>query len=673
MKDQEKISKILAVDDVSENLDILIATLKSDYKIVAARNGENALKLALAKIPPDLILLDIIMPEMDGYEICRRLKSNEKTKDIPVIFITAVSESMDEAKAFQVGAVDYITKPFNPPTVKARIKTHLELKRYQNHLEDLVKQRTYELEIAKSEAEEAKKKYFSIFENAAEGIAQISPSGKIISANPAMSFILGYESLDEMLSLISNVKKQCYVNPEDRLRVENMIQKIDRVSGIEMQFLRKDGSVFWGSESIRAVRDENSNILYYEGSLIDITERKKKEEAERLIKVAEMATKTKNEFLANMSHEIRTPMNAIINFIELSLNTDLPPKIFDYLKMAKNASHMLLSIIDDILDFSKIEANKLILEQIPFDLEEVFNKVSNIIGLKAEDKGLELLYSLDKNMPLNLIGDPLRLSQVLINLCNNAIKFTDSGEIVIHAEKVNEDREKVVIKFSVKDTGIGIHHDQISELFQVFVQGDSSITRKYGGTGLGLSICDKLVHLMGGEMSVKGEPGKGSTFIFTTTFGVPVNENINENLFNHTKNDVDRINLKDITVLLVEDNEFNRLLATEFLYTEGINVIIAQNGIDAIHAVNNNHIDAVLMDIQMPEMDGYEATQQIRRDPRFKDLPIIALTAHAMLNERNKCFEAGMNDHLPKPIIPNKLFETLRKWVKPIKMAEKLM
>jgi signal transduction histidine kinase/CheY-like chemotaxis protein/HAMP domain-containing protein len=548
--------------------------------------------------------------------------------------------------------------------------------------------------------------------------------------------------------------------------------------------------------------------------VLDIDKRKRVEEELMVaMKKTDAANQAKSDFLANMSHEIRTPMNAIIGMSHLALKTGLDRKQRNYIEKVHRSAEALLGIINDILDFSKIEAGKLEMESIDFRLEDVLDNLANLVGLKAEENGLELLFDTDLNVPMGLVGDPLRLGQVLINLGNNAVKFTEEGEVVVRTRLLEQDAEQATLQFSVCDTGVGLTAEQQAKLFQSFTQADSSTTRRFGGTGLGLSICKHLVSMMGGEIWVESEPGRGSTFHFTARFGLSraqqqprpqltsdlrglrvlvVDDNAtareillamldsfgfqaaaaangrealqaidsaNERnepyqlvlmdwrmpgmdgveavrrlqsdgrfseqppvimvtaygreevveaahgiktsgvlakpvtpstlldtimpAFGHTvtaqvraaahrEGELEAIaHLRGARVLLVEDNEINQELALELLSNSGIIATVANNGREALEMLGNENFDGVLMDVQMPVMDGYSAARAIRRQARFQDLPVIAMTANAMAGDREKAQQAGMNDHIAKPINVYQMLTTMARWITPSEPLKK--
>ena len=386
--------------------------------------------------------------------------------------------------------------------------------------------------------------------------------------------------------------------------------------------------------------------------------------------IAEKSAKAKSEFLANMSHEIRTPMNAVLGMLHLLDGTELNEKQRRWLGQAEHSATLLLHIINDILDFSKIEAGRLEVEHISFSLFELLDNIHALIRKQSEDKGLKLFIHHEAGVPDKLVGDPLRLEQVLLNLTNNAVKFTQAGSIVVHVALKELRGASATLLFEVKDTGIGLSPLQVANLFTPFSQADTSTTRKYGGTGLGLAISQSLVELMDGKIWCESELGEGSKFSFTATFGL-ASEHAPSALHNHTGEaaldadaPLDLGALKGMRVLLAEDNPINQIIAIELLSGKGVEVKAAGTGKEAIEALEKESFDLVLMDIQMPEMDGLAATAHIRANPAYADLPIVAMTAHAMAGDREISIGSGMNDHLTKPIDPQLLYKALLRWGK---------
>ncbi|NGZ07384.1 MAG: response regulator [Magnetococcales bacterium] len=384
----------------------------------------------------------------------------------------------------------------------------------------------------------------------------------------------------------------------------------------------------------------------------------------------EQATRAKSEFLANMSHEIRTPMNAIIGLTDLALQTPLAERPRGFLNKIASSSRALLRILNDILDFSKIEAGKLDLEQLPFRLDEVLEHMADLFTVQAAEKRIALKLDNPDLYPAPLLGDALRLEQVLLNLIGNAIKFTPtgSGEVALTITTRHDRTDLVELEFAVRDTGVGLTESQMERLFNAFTQADGSTTRQFGGTGLGLAICKRLVGMMGGRIWVESQPRVGSTFRFTARFiPAPQSTILAARIKSAPVLEPDgvRATIGGARILLAEDNPINQLVAVEILQALDLVVTVAENGQEALQEALAHPFDLVLMDLQMPLMDGYAATRAMRQDPRLRDLPILAMTAHAMSGDREISLAHGLNDHLTKPIDKQQLYGALLHWIPP--------
>jgi len=375
--------------------------------------------------------------------------------------------------------------------------------------------------------------------------------------------------------------------------------------------------------------------------------------------LAEDSAKIKSEFLANMSHEIRTPMHGIIGITNLAIKNETSVRQLDYLKKIELSANALLRIIDDILDFSKIEAGRLDIEKAEFSLRTLIDDIRNIASFFVEEKGIELIISISKNLDFNVLGDSLRLQQVIWNILSNAIKFTHEGYISISIDVAVRSGDSATLIFKIKDTGIGMTPEQAEKVFDAFSQADSSTTRKYGGTGLGLAISKSLVELQGGEIWFVSAPGSGTEFYFTVVFETTKERDLSGARADTSSDFVVPREVAGAQILLVEDNEINQIIAYELLSEAGFKVSIASDGKEAVEMANKNKPDIILMDLQMPVMDGYTATRIIRSDNSFDDVPIVAMTANAMQGDKEKSIRAGMVDHITKPLNPLVLLETV--------------
>ncbi|HEY3329068.1 MAG TPA: response regulator [Capsulimonadaceae bacterium] len=497
--------------------------------------------------------------------------------------------------------------------------------------------------------QESEQRFKGAFEYSATGMALVEPGGQIVQVNEALCTMLGYPEPD-----LRAINRRSLVYSEDvlgELKCEQMVLSGEAPTyQNEIRYMHRDGHLVWALQSDSLVRDTEGNPIHFVSQMQDITQRKLAEaELQKAKAAAESATRAKSEFLANMSHEIRTPMNGILGMTELALDTDLTHEQREYLQMVKSSADSLLTIINDILDFSKVEAGKLDLDPIPFPIRDRLGDAMNGLAVRAHGKGLELALDIDKHVPENLIGDPGRLRQILVNLVGNAIKFTEKGEVVVRVEVEQREDNDVLLHFAVRDTGIGIPADRQQRIFEAFAQADSSTTRRYGGTGLGLAISVKLIDLMGGRIWVESEPGNGSVFHFTARVGVQ------SDAAAARQSDV---HLKGLRVLIVDDNATNRRILQDMLTNWEMKPVLVESAAAALEAMRHARepFPLVLLDGMMPEMDGFELADQIKQHPEFAKATLMMLSSGDRHDDAARCREIGVARYLTKPLKQSDVF-----------------
>ncbi len=777
---------ILIVDDNTKNLKILANMLADGYRLAVAKDGLKALEFAERK-SPDLILLDILMPGLDGFAICRRLKSRYATRDIPIIFISALTDTMNKMKGFEAGGVDYIAKPFQKEEIIARINVHLKLRRTHEELKRTNKELNLEVRVrqqAQAALETSEENLHRIFDATPVPLIILRLSDNMVlqanqtarkyfrfSLNESVNIkaIAFYANPDSLMRIIAQIRARGYAENfeievklkdnerrwtimsaysidhfgspsliigltdiNERKQAEEQLQANLQfleylVDAIPVPFFYKDSesrylgcnSAFsqfagcppqeiigktpydiWPAEAIterdrqlllwkgkksfettlvhsdgshrQVICDEttynqlNGKVGGIIGTFTDITKHKEIEaELQKAKEAAEAANKAKSEFLATMSHEIRTPMNAILGFTELLDSLITEKKGRSYLSAIQVGGKSLLTLIDNILDLSKIEAEKMEIRYDPLNPWTIFNEFRQMFSLKMAEKGLDFIVSIAPDIPESLCLDEVRLRQILFNLIGNAIKFTEKGHIRLTVERGASPKEKgrLDLMIRVADTGIGIPQEFQETIFESFRQQDGETTRQFGGTGLGLAISRRLVEMMGGRLSVKSEPGRGSCFeikLQNVSIGeMPVTPEKVEPAV-----DYDALCFEKGSLLIADDVENNRRLIREFLMDTPLNAIEAENGECAIRFAQETKPDIILMDIIMPVMDGYEATRQIKKDEKLKQIPIIALTASALKEDEERIMEGGFDGYLRKPVQRAELFYELSQFLK---------
>ncbi|MFO1020849.1 MAG: ammonium transporter [Planctomycetales bacterium] len=516
-------------------------------------------------------------------------------------------------------------------------------------------------EMAVADTQAAEEKYRAIFENAIEGIFQTSLDGKYLSANRALARIYGYTDAEDLISGLTNIQDQLYIDPQRRDQFREIMEKWGMVKNFESEVRRRDGSIIWISESARLVRFPDGRPSHYEGSVEDISERITARKLQREKQAAEAANQAKTTFLAKMSHEIRTPLNGVIGMLELLSGTQLDPRQQRYARIARQSADALLVQINDILDISKIEAGKLELENISFDLRMIMEDVAEMFAMRAEEKKIELSCHLPSDLPVSLSGDPERIRQMIINLVNNALKFTEKGEVTIRAallSRTADDRGCIVrLRLSVQDTGIGMTPEQQQRLFSAFSQVDASVSRRFGGTGLGLSICKQLCELMGGKIGVESTAGRGSTFWVEVPFQLLDTKPASAKKMPQHMN--------SLRVLVVDDTPTNLEILHDQLLSWGFEFTPAVDGKSALEELRKSvetkkPFQFVILDQQLPGgMDGLDIAAAIRDDENLRHLPLLMLTSVDCDLDPAAVKKAGLNGLLTKPIRQSRLYDTI--------------
>jgi PAS domain S-box-containing protein len=512
---------------------------------------------------------------------------------------------------------------------------------------------------ARKKAEEAmresEERYRNLFDNAPVGIYRTTPDGRVLMANPTLVRMLGYSSFEELAS--HNLEKKGFEASYKRSLFKELLEREGEVIGLEAKWTRRDKEVIFIRENAKAIRGEHGKILYYEGTIEDITERKKVEkELEKARDAALESAGLKSEFMATMGRELRTPMNGIIGMTDMLLDTDLNPEQRECARTVKSSADALMTLINDMVDFSKIESGTLQFESRDFDLRKAIEEVVEILAVRARGKRIELVTFVHHDLPVLVRGDMARLQQILTHIVGNAVKFTGAGEVVIRVFKQSETENQVVARFLVSDTGIGIPADVQRRLFQAFVQADASSSRRYGGTGLGLAISKKLVELMGGNIGVESAPEKGSRFWFTITLQkqhrkeVPISKAAE--------------NLAGLRVLVVDDNASNRQVVTQHVSSWGMRAESASNGADALELLRREAAaglpyDFVLLDLHMPEMNGFHLAHTIKSDPNISSSRLILMASLRRQEDKGLVEAAGIEVCITKPVKQSQLYECL--------------
>lgn len=636
---------ILIVDDKQENIIALEALIgRSDIQLFSTVSPNEALKIAWEH-PISIALIDVQMPEMDGFELASMLKSNPRTKDILIIFVTAISKEAKYAvKGFGAGAVDYLYKPLDPYITAAKVDSFIQLSRTQME----IKAKNDELE-----------RYALVVKNSADIILSVDAQTlRINSINPAVEKILHYHPEEVKGKSIVDLAAQ-QDQTAFRRKLEEMIKENLDFTSFETRFETFDKRQIW----VECRLSHHNKIIFV--NISDISPMKSyMDQLIRSKELAEYAKKVKETFLANMSHELRTPIEGIMGITDMLKNTQLDNQQKNMIDLLRISSQSLLGVVNDVLDISKIEAGKFSIVRKQNDIHVILQSIYDLLKFKTDEKNIELLLDIAPDVPHNIMVDGLRINQIMMNLLSNAIKFTDKGYVKLTVRVIQEHQDKIKLKFSVEDTGIGISNHNINKIFDSFEQAEDDTSAKYGGTGLGLTIVKKLSELKGGTLTVSSQVGKGSIFNFTNWFSIAA-EKIQPKT--NEKIDPTLVPFTDLKVLIVEDNVVNQYLLSKILKDWDVDLEVVDNGRKALEMLKEKDFDLVLMDTHMPEMNGYDAAKAIRIDfeePK-RSVPIISLSAASFDYEQQAAIDAGMNDVLSKPFQSQDLYQKIQRLARP--------
>jgi PAS domain S-box-containing protein len=640
---------ILIVDDKEENILALNVLLsRDDIKIFSTTSPNEGLKMAWED-DISIALVDVQMPEMDGVEFVEMLKSNPRTKDILVVFVTALSkETKHVVRGLNAGAVDYLHKPLDPFIISAKVDSLIKLA--QSQVE--IKQKNDILQD-----------FALVVKNSADIICVVdAETFRIHTINPAVQAILGFKPAElvgkSITELVVEESKSTF-----RKKLGEIISNNLNFAVFEYQFDTFSRGTIWGE---CRVSYRNKTLFF---NVSDISPRKSyQQQLVRSKEAAEYGKKAKERFLANMSHELRTPINGIIGLTSLLRKTEVTDQQNNMLDMLEVSSQSLLGVINDVLDMSKIEAGKFSIIRSSNSLRQLIQSVYQLLKFKADEEHIEFFLEIDPAIPEYVMVDSLRLNQILMNLLSNAIKFTKRGHVKLNVSVLERTEDKVKLQFLVEDTGIGIPAHRLTDIFDSFEQADDDTASKYGGTGLGLAIVKKLSELKGGQLTVDSNIGKGSVFVFTNWYSIASKPQI------ETVNTPDKTlaPFNNVRVLVAEDNLVNQFMLSKMLTDWNIEFEIVNNGLKVLDKLAENDYDLILMDTHMPEMNGYQAAKKIRVDfdePK-RSIPIISLSAASFDHEQQEAIASGMDDVLAKPFQARQLHEKIKKQLKAIKAKD---